>query len=374
MTAALISRPTIAAGQLIRRGFSWWLSELLHMAPPRLLHLFGHSASPATVLELGSTRITLILPARGRRNPLVVPLSDYPDQELRQHVQSVIRRHHTDDEVTIKLDRALIFEASLELPLSAESSLRPILQHQIERLVPLAAADICFAHRISARALGSKKLTVKLIAVKRTTIEAALALARTAGLSPRGVVATGADIRANSVGSNSPFILWQAGRGAAESDARRRVRRTLEITAAVLLLSAYGLHVHRLDQLRDDLQLHVAEAEQTATAVTQLGRKSTDISSALVFLESKRKGASPLQVLNELTRLIPNDSWVTQLVMRGRSVEVIGYSPRATDLIVRVEGSALFEKPQFRSPITLSPDGREERFDLTFDIKAERGQ
>jgi hypothetical protein len=59
-------------------------------------------------------------------------------------------------------------------------------------------------------------------------------------------------------------------------------------------------------------------------------------------------------------------------VLRGHNVELIGFSPRATDLISRVEGSTPFEKPQFRSPITLAPDGKGERFDLSFEVKSER--
>jgi hypothetical protein len=53
---------------------------------------------------------------------------------------------------------------------------------------------------------------------------------------------------------------------------------------------------------------------------------------------------------------------------------LIGFSTRATNLISRVESSAIFEKPQFRSPITLAPDGKGERFDLAFAIKWERVQ
>ena len=43
----------------------------------------------------------------------------------------------------------------------------------------------------------------------------------------------------------------------------------------------------------------------------------------------------------------------------------------ASDLVSRVEGSAMFNNPRFRSPITLAPDGKSERFDLSLDIKPE---
>ena len=55
------------------------------------------------------------------------------------------------------------FDSFEGLPASAEPTLQPILQHQIERLVPLRASDICFDYRIIARAPVSNTLKVRLI-------------------------------------------------------------------------------------------------------------------------------------------------------------------------------------------------------------------
>ena len=38
------------------------------------------------------------------------------------------------------------------------------------------------------------------------------------------------------------------------------------------------------------------------------------------------------------------------------------------DLISRIENHDLFYDPKFRSPITMSPDGKGERFDVSFDV------
>ena len=72
-------------------------------------------------------------------------------------------------------------------------------------------------------------------------------------------------------------------------------------------------------------------------------------------------------------QLVPEDSWVFQLALHGHAVEMTGHSPHAADMISRIEGSALFEKPRFRSPITLGPDGRSEQFSLSFDVNFGRG-
>ena len=117
------------------------------------------------------------------------------------------------------------------------------------------------------------------------------------------------------------------------------------------------------------LQLVVAQQAQTPGLEVQ---HVDEANQTLGFFQSRRNEAPPLAILDELTRLVPTDSWVKQLTVHGRTVEIGGNSPRASDLVSRVEGSAIFENPRFRSPITLAPDGKSERFDLSLDIKGER--
>ena len=371
MTTAILSRPTIAIGQLIHRGLAWWLSELAQMAPRWLLRLFGKPGDPSSILQVGANELILFLSDRRRPSPIVVPLTGFGDHERRLRIQSVMRSHRADGAVAIRLDRSLVFETGIELPLAAEGSLRPILQHQIERLVPLSALETCFGYRVVTRSPIANTLKVHLTITKTATIDGALAAARADGLSPKLVIAPDVEGPPRDGGAGVPVLLWQASGGRAETDTRRRLRYGLEIAAVLLALAAYGLYVHRLDQMRDDLQARNERARPMVAAVQILARQIGQTGDLAAFFQSRRRAAPPLAILDELTKLVPTDSWVKQLVVRGRTVEIDGFSPRATDLVARVEKSEMFENPQFRSPITLSPDGKSEQFDLSLDVKSE---
>ncbi|HEY3912307.1 MAG TPA: PilN domain-containing protein [Stellaceae bacterium] len=339
MTTALSSPPVSDIARLVRQGVAWWLSELAQLLPRRLIGLFGGAADPVVLLTIGPGGAVL-----------------WPTDGRRQAVAASGRRHKG---VTIGLDRSLVFEATLDLPRAAEQALPQILQHQIERLVPLGAGKIRFDYR-AAPGGDEKLLQVQVFVAKETTIGEALAATRAAGLSPRRIVL------ADWQGPGKPPALWRADNGA---DVSRALRRRLEIAALLLAAAAYGLYVHRLDQIRDQLEARIAGAQPAARAVGALGRSLAAVDADAAFFARRGQQEPPLEIIDALTRLVPTNSWLTGLTLDGRRVEISGYSPRASDLVALVERSALFQSPRFSSPITLAPDGKHEHFDLAFETK-----
>jgi general secretion pathway protein L len=337
MTIALTSPAASDVLRLVRQGFAWWLGELAGMLPPRLTALFGAEAAPVVLVTLGPGGAAL-----------------WPSDARRQSAAAAGRR---GNRVAIALDRSLVFEAALELPRAAEQALPQILQHQIERLVPLPAGETRFDYRCTPGP-DDKLLAVRVFVAKHATIDEALGAARAAGLVPRRVVL------ADWHEPGRPPLLWQADNAA---DTSRGLRRRLEIAAVLLAAIAYGLYVHRLDLVRDELAARVAAAEPAAQAVEGLARKVAALGADAAFFAARRREPAPLAVIDALTRLVPMDSWVSELVLDRRNVEIGGYSPHATDLVAQIERSKLFRNPRFSSPITLASDGKREHFDLAFE-------
>jgi general secretion pathway protein L len=362
MMDALPARPAVAVSHFLRRAVAWWLTELADMAPRALGRLYGRSRHDAAVLDLTGEQAFLLLRERDRAAPLSVALGDAPADD-RGRIGALLRRHKTDDTVTVRISPATLFVTTLTLPRAAERSLEPVLRHQVERMVPLPAAQTCFAWRVMPRQSDATTLKVVVAVAKRAAVDQAQAQARGLGLAPRHIVAEIAEA------GPAPLVIWQADRSAAGTATRRRLFRALELTALAMALIAYGLHVHRLDQIRDGLQQAVSQARQEAATTRTLGQQAARSADALTFLRARRQEPAPLQVLDDLTTLLPLDSWVSDLTLRGRTVEIVGSAQHATDLVALIEQSAAFGRAQFRSPITLLPDGHNERFDLTFDVK-----
>lgn len=368
MTTASLSRSALAGGQLVRQGFAWWCSELAALVPRSLRQRLRFADDPAS-LEMTSEQATLILPGHGRSTVVRLPIPAEDDGAARARLQVALRQQGIGTAVAIRLDPALLLEASLDLPLSAERSLQAIVRHQLGRVVPLDPDEVCFAANVRQRSPSIKSIKVDLVIAKRAVVERSLQRARNVGLVPLMVMGQAAPAP-RSPGQEETAVLWRTD-GTGQANTQRRIQRSLEALVLLLAATAYGVHVHRLDQVRDSLRDQVASARQVATATQDVARQVGQLGETATFMQGRRKARSPLHVLDELTRLVPQDSWVTQLALHDNTVDLAGYAPRATDLIPGIEASKVFESPRFRSPITLAPDARGERFDLSFVLRPE---
>ena len=92
------------------------------------------------------------------------------------------------------------------------------------------------------------------------------------------------------------------------------------------------------------------------------------------FLLADKTG-QPLvvQVLNELTRLVPDHAYLIQLEFRDQTVELHGFASTASDLIGVLDQSPLFKAPQFRAPVTQDRRSGAERFHISVELAAEEG-
>jgi general secretion pathway protein L len=95
--------------------------------------------------------------------------------------------------------------------------------------------------------------------------------------------------------------------------------------------------------------------------------------------ERQRAAASPLVVLETLSRLLPDDVWLTELSLNGNALTIGGYAPDATAVVTLIEGSPLFTGAAFRAPSTRErvpmPDGGERevsRFLLAARVEPQR--
>jgi Tfp pilus assembly protein PilN len=135
----------------------------------------------------------------------------------------------------------------------------------------------------------------------------------------------------------------------------------------VLGLIAWGVSY----PIRDELRLRQLRAEnrKLEPAVAALRREEAELQKVrkeLDFLSSleARKG-EVLRVLDELTRIVPTNTYLSNLRYRDGVLELQGNAENASALIPVLERSPVFENVGFNAPSNRGRDNRE-----TFSLKA----
>nr|WP_234892901.1 PilN domain-containing protein [Sinorhizobium fredii] len=155
--------------------------------------------------------------------------------------------------------------------------------------------------------------------------------------------------------------------------AGRRVRpaktlmaATIVTTAVLLFLSWYQLH-SKTTAANSQLDAEIARAEGDA----RNARRSYDAyvakTSQLEALKSQSEGSMrATRMWEELSRIIPDASYLTNLTVKDKGIEISGFSKASSELIPIIEGSDLFEAAEFVSPVVKVPGFEGDRFTISF--------
>jgi len=126
-----------------------------------------------------------------------------------------------------------------------------------------------------------------------------------------------------------------------------------------------------LDALNERLEKAKAEAKAATVLREQIDRIVTDGR----FLSDKRRSAPTVtRTLHELTKLLPDGSWVGSLRINEGVVQITGYSDGASSLIGVLQKSPLFEEVKFRSPVTQDARLGVERFSISARLMPIQGK
>ncbi len=254
-------------------------------------------------------------------------------------------------------DRVLIRRATF--PSQVRANLDSVLGYEIERLTPFSRDALYFAWRLAERQ-PHDRLAVEIAVVPRGVVDPWLRELREAG-APWPVRLTWEGAWA---GADLLPALRRGGGGRA-----RRWSGALA-WALILGLSAMVLATPLWQKRQVVLALgeQLQRARKQAVEVSDLRRRLEQATrSAHALLDRKRSTPSVTRLLQRLTELVPDDSWVSYLDVRKGKVQLRGESPQAAALVERLARQPGFRNVAFRSPVVQIPNSTRERFHIVFD-------
>jgi len=248
----------------------------------------------------------------------------------------------------------------ISVPASAEARLREVMLHEIDRQTPFSPDQVSFEPRILSRDAQTRQLRVELVVLPRARLDAAIAL-----LGPLANGLAGVDVvdaNGSRLGVN---LLPLAGRSARQ-DRSRNVNRWLALVTVAALFGAMWMTLSNRSAELEATTARVDAAKAKAREVRILRnslKASADAANFLARLSARQP--TTLEVLADMTKRIPDTTYLEKIAINDGNIVLIGQSQRAADLVGLLQGSTLFKTPTLTGSVQTDPRTGKERFTLT---------
>jgi general secretion pathway protein L len=301
--------------------FAWWLARISELLPisfvrrrKGILIEFSHSDEITSSICHGRRMTPVDLPtaarARGRKTVI-----------LRSPPSSVLTKQHS-------------------LPAIPTHQIHQMLRHELGRITPFPPEELFWTWTAQRRSGTQGRLFVTITMVPRTTLQPTLGKLEQAGLPPdllevqttERIIRLPPDRASGQTSRPAPTLL--------------AIAATLAIGMLVMPFAIQAVALYRTNTA-------IAALEPTVARVTLLRHRISGRNGAedLVAQEIKRTG-DLLQAMAEITNILPDDSWLTDLTLHQRQLTLGGHSASAARLIADLSANPAIHGAAFAAPVT----------------------
>ncbi len=264
-------------------------------------------------------------------------------------------------EVVLRPSRFLF--RPLDLPKRAADFLDGMIRSQIDRLTPWTANEAFFSWSAPVET-SADRINVTVVAAPKAKIAPLIRLAESCDAgsvilyaTPDGEPRTDGGIK----------IFEKRMRGSLDVTRVRRILSAVLLTAAVaaaLSLVVANVVGGRLESQQQQLTRKIAEGRAARVKLS-----SSDDSTHNILARRKRATPSSVMVLEALSEILPDNTYVTELRIEKDKLQIVGITQEAPSLVRLIEQSPHFTRATFFAPTTRSSNDPGERFHVEARIK-----
>ena len=360
------ARRTPAWQQSLQSFWRWWTGELAQAMPERLAAFGGVARVPHLAVE--ADEVVMVEPPLTQGAPARVSLAGDAARATSAVAMLLARGGETRRRARLALAHREVLLRRITMPAATEENLGQVIGFEMDRLTPFRAEDVYFDYKVLSRDAAAATLSVLLAVARRDFVDPRIARLRELGVSVQGIAVHG-DVAAAGLD-----LLPHEQRGERENRSERTLRFVLIALVLALLVAVLGYPVWRKREEVKAVLPVAAQAEAQAKSAdalrAELERQVTDHN----FLLARKHGTPPpLAYLEDVSRLLPDNTWLAQFDLKntGKTREVLlsGETASASKLIEILEQSRLIANAAPRGSITKGSTPNTERFQIAAEAK-----
>lgn len=326
---------------MIRIFLEWWFEQLLACLPRRWRPFWtsDHNAlivSPVGPLASSTRQVDISLRQNGQHTPLGRFASEAID----------IARP-PGKPVILTLSEAEVLQKTLALPLATERGLRQTLSFEMDRETPFKSEELFWTYRIVQKDRQRGQLFVRLALLPRASVAGLLDALSRAGIRPTQAELGGEADKFWTIplDDEAPDRSDMTGR-----HLRMGVAAALGAAVALALIVApFALQGVALTDT--DREIDAGRAE--AARAQKLRDEINEVIAQIDLVENERRQTGrPLVTLAALTRVLPPDTYLTELRQQQRKLTLNGRSANVARVIPALSAASELLDPVFAAPVT----------------------
>ncbi|GAB3059339.1 PilN domain-containing protein [Stenotrophomonas tumulicola] len=350
------------AGQVAPRAghfLRWWRGSLLAWLPLRWQWALGWA--PARLLLQVKGDVLLLTREVGSQR-IEAGRLPWPCEATALSQVLEPRVHRLPRFWLIAADQVL--RRTLRLPSTAAERLHDVMAYEIDRQTPFTAEQVSF----DVRPLGlvsPEQLEAELVVLPRVRLEQWQQSVGSWADAVGGIDVLGED------GSPLQVNLMPMAQRQRTGNPQLRVELLLACAAVVMLLLAGSQLLDNREQAADALRGDVERSARNARGVADERAQLQALVDGAAFLDQQRaQRPAMLSLWNELSRLLPDGTYLEKMGVEGNQLQLIGLSREANQLVPLLQGSALWQRVNLTGVLQADGSaGGRDRFTLTAELR-----
>ena len=345
--------------QSINDFFTWWGEGLMLLLP-------GNQSN-----KLGRSKESLLL--KITQNGFQV--LNHSEEMLLNEEQSIsnsyeiltdlFNRDASKVGLDIQIRNSEVLTRQISLPANTEENLYEVIQYEMDRYTPFTKDDVYFDYRVEERIKDKQLIKVLLIVVRKEILDPVVSAIENSDVHLTNIDIIDEDDAAN----NFHDVNLLRSRRDINKNKNSSIKWLAAAAVGLLILTSITpliinyIHIKKLSS-------ELADLEPTVGKVKQLQNEYTKMQDQVGYLvKIKEDNPSIIEMLNLLTQVMPDHTYVQRLGLEGGLISIQGLSASASELIPLIDQTGMFDDIRFAAPVTQSGGDGLERYSITAQIK-----
>jgi general secretion pathway protein L len=352
----------------IRAFMQWWSGELIRMVPEKYRDSIFPEAQ-AVYINQGDREKPMLWRYQNNQFTPLDEDTDLQNDEWWHRINHFIAESEVNISTTYLLSNQYAIVRNVTLPQAAMGEIDSVLAYELDKYVPFRADEAVFAWRQGPVDDGSEKVLILLAVIKKDILDNILQAINSKGVKLSGIdINVGSDEAPEPLGVNLLPVEMRKKKDWSKWKLYGGLGLALLLLLSLVMFNSLDNKRSKIENLNEQVELLRKDARRAKLLENQLNQSIT----AANFLGNlKQQIPSRVLMIHELNEKIPNNTYLSRIIIDNERMEIVGQSDNANALVPILNDSDTWYEPKIVGNVRPDPRSGKEQFTIKAELQAQ---